>query len=159
MDASVRVHSSNFTAVYNQILENGGLIMFKSTGHSNYVATHRDTFDFLPTRQSKQKKVYMDCAAAMLIYNTREMFYNVLWWWLLCAYDVRCLMPMRKNMCTFSRSRRMETYADCHKYDQSTINILLSNYHGYNLTRYTLKDYGVVTIERWPTDHFKLQHS
>ncbi|KAK2156902.1 hypothetical protein LSH36_202g03025 [Paralvinella palmiformis] len=157
MDASIRVRSSNFTSVFAQILDNDGFLFFKTTGHSNYAATHSDTYEFLPTRQNKQKRVFMHCAGVLLIYNTREIFDNVLWWWLLCSYDVRCSMPMPKNMCKFAKSRRMETYARCHKYDQSTINILLSNYHGYNLSRCSVIDYDVVTIERWPTTYYDIQ--
>ena len=54
-----------------------------------------------------------------------QLYENVLRWWFLCALERRCIAPTLNRGCRFRGPR---THADCHRFDQSAINILLANY-------------------------------
>jgi len=56
------------------------------------------------------------------------MYDNVLRWWFLCALDVNCIAPPTHNIgCQFAKDR-FKVYANCHRYDMSSLDILLTNY-------------------------------
>lgn len=156
MDASVRVTTSDFSGVYKKIQDNGGILLFKCTKHSIFSATNKRTYDYIPTNRSMQARTPMNIATAILAYNTKVMFYNVLWWFFLCALEETCQAPMEKTMCDFDMEHKWETYANCHKWDQSTLNVLLSNFYGYKHHKYLTTE-EVVAIERWPTSRNKIQ--
>ncbi|KAK2143136.1 hypothetical protein LSH36_874g01043 [Paralvinella palmiformis] len=155
MDASVRLLTNDFSSAYAQLRDNGGMMLFKQTKHSNFAATHRGTYDYIPTNRTRQMRTPMCIATAILAYNTKAMFYNVLWWFFLCALDRSCQAPMAKTMCDFDLDNKWATFADCHKWDQSTLNILLSNYYGYRHHKY-LADDQLVAVERWPTHRYTI---
>lgn len=158
MDASIRMHTSNFSEIYERITENGGLLLFKKAAHSNFAVTHRKLYQYFPTDNNKQKRVFTYCACGMLIYNTKETFHNILWWWFMCTFDKRCHAPMPRTICKFDSQSNMNTFGDCHKWDQSSINILLSNYHAYNISKYGYKQTPVtLTAERWSTNYYTLR--
>uniref|UniRef100_A0A914E487 Uncharacterized protein n=1 Tax=Acrobeloides nanus TaxID=290746 RepID=A0A914E487_9BILA len=80
-------------------------------------------------------------AGLALIVRTKEIVEDILKWYTLCALEPNCMAPEKNNRtpngilkCQFSNDR-FGKYAGCHRYDQSVINILLTNanknYHGY----------------------------
>ena len=157
MDASIRLQSNNFTKVFRYAVASDGLVFFRSTGISNYAVTHPTMYEFLPTLQSRQKKTAMHCGGIILVYNTRSIFHNVLRWWLLCAAEEKCIVPIPRTACNLSKKSPMETFANCHRFEQSCVNVLVSNYHGYNASIYSVPNQGLISVERWPTNHFKIQ--
>ena len=73
----------------------------------------------------------------------------------LCALEHQCISPIGRTYCNFSQGR-WKSYVNCHRYDQSVINILLSNAFDYNITRYTAKGLPkVLSVHRYPTSSNK----
>jgi len=54
-----------------------------------------------------------------------QLYDNVLGWWFLCALKRNCIAPTTMRGCQFHGNR---SYGNCHRFDQSAINILLANY-------------------------------
>ena len=54
-----------------------------------------------------------------------QLYDNVLGWWFLCALKRNCIASTMMRGCQFHGAR---SYGDCHRFDQSAINILLANY-------------------------------
>ena len=50
-----------------------------------------------------------------------------MWWVYLCALDERCLVPEANRDCKFKNKNMYTDYDDCHRFDQSVINLVLSN--------------------------------
>ena len=74
------------------------------------------------------------------IYLTLQLYDQVLRWWFLCALEKQCIAPIAKTGCNNIYSRPRHSYANCHRFDQSSINILLANYFDDDDLAYFIPD-------------------
>jgi hypothetical protein len=57
------------------------------------------------------------------------VYLNIVRWWFLCALHVDCIAPTNDLYCKFATGpNRYAYYANCHRYDQSALNVLLVNH-------------------------------
>ena len=54
-------------------------LMFDNTNHSNFAVTYRNTYLFIPTDINEQRRTEQFGAAAILLYNT-EQLYSIFYW-------------------------------------------------------------------------------
>lgn len=126
LDASVRFQSGDLASAVAKAREHRGLLTFLGPGHYVFEATHRQTFDYLATDPERLMTTRCVTGASFIVANTRELFERVLRWYYRCALDVRCIAPvLRPTACQFSKDHR--SYANCHRFDQSVLNILSAN--------------------------------
>jgi hypothetical protein len=59
----------------------------------------------------------------------------VIKWWVLCAVERQCIAPISELYCQFSVRR--DHFADCHRFDQSALSILLANHFNNSGRLYT----------------------
>jgi hypothetical protein len=108
--------------------------LMDNTRHSTFAATTPGMMDFFNCSKERLYDIQLS-ANFMLIYRTPEIVRNVLKWWLLCALEPECMAPKGAQLqCQFSAADLLKTYANCHRYDQSAINILLAKataFRGY----------------------------
>ena len=154
-DASVRM-SSNMTRATKQAVRNGGMMLFVPTPHSNFAVTHRGMFDFLPTNIKRQQQTTQYAGGMMLIYNTRTVFEHVLRWMYLCALEEKCMAPTYERYCHF-KSNKYKYYAKCHRFDQSLMNLLLSNQFGFKTSSYVCRSKAVAHFQRHFTSKFDIK--
>ena len=141
--------------MYERARKNGGISFIKYAPHSNFASTYKKTYEFITTDTDRQKEVQQASSGVILYYNTDKMFYNILWWWVLCAMDPYCMAPTFWTPCDFKNFDRYKEYAACHRFDQSVINILASNLFGYNSNQYTTAMN--ITFSRIQTFEYRLQ--
>lgn len=99
-------------------------------------------------------QVEMFGAGAVLIYHTEQIHRHIMQWWLACSLDPQCVALTRQSGCDF-RGEKWKQYAHCHRYDQSVLNILVTNFFQYNTTSYTP---GVVGGEGLKAQHLTTNH-
>ena len=110
----------------------------------------------------------MGAGGIVLIYRTEEVFKNILLFWVVCALDKSCIEPTRALYCNRS-AMKMNKFAGkctlyfkkekknalvctqylmgpcilfilgCHRFDQSTLGLLLANHYNFNFSLY--RDY------------------
>ena len=78
-----------------------------------------------------------------------QLYDNAIRWWFLCALERDCIAPTSDLYCNFKRG--FHRYVRCHRYDQSSLNILLANYFDYDETRYVSK-FSVLKVSRGSRD-------
>lgn len=135
IDSSIRFETNNLSAVISNAASNGGVASLTSTGHSNYAVTHPQMYVFLPTSLDGMIHSIQHEANCVLVYRTHFVVSAVIWWWVLCALDPLCIAPTDRTACD-NPYRSAAVYSNCHRFDQSALNILLANQFAYDDIRY-----------------------
>uniref|UniRef100_A0A1I7Y8I1 Nucleotid_trans domain-containing protein n=1 Tax=Steinernema glaseri TaxID=37863 RepID=A0A1I7Y8I1_9BILA len=132
--------------------------MFHSfTGHGIYAATHPDVYRFIPTNIAKLKaeKAKMYEAGLVFVVKTRDVVDKLLKWSVLCALQRECMGPVPfAAQCEFNGNDRYSTFAHCHRFDQSVINLLVANMAGYDRRFYASDIVDFFSIERHSPQQF-----
>ncbi len=96
-------------------------------------------------------------AGSLLIFNTKDVYDNILQWAYSCALVPSCIEPTTKLSCNFGEGALRKTqHANCHRFDQSMFSTLVANWWGFEQDRYILH-HGeeMIDIIRGPAKHFK----
>jgi hypothetical protein len=133
VDSSIRMSTNQLDDVIRQANHKSiGVLLFDVAGHSIYSTTHVTMYRYLPMDRQAAIKVQMWGAGAIFINCTRQLYDEIIRWWFLCALEPRCMAPTRQLYCNFMHlpdsQKPRDQYAQCHRYDQSALNVLLANY-------------------------------
>ncbi|KHJ93648.1 hypothetical protein OESDEN_06435 [Oesophagostomum dentatum] len=95
------------------------------------------TYDYIPTDIEALKEGRCSNLQANFIFVVRTTdAVDILRWYVLCALEKDCMAPPGSQLrCSFGHGR-YKVYANCHRYDQSVINLLLANAHGCDKSKY-----------------------
>ena len=131
-DSAVVIHTNaTMSQLFEVVKRTNGISLMVPTGHSTYAVTHSQLYQYLRTNISAQMKTMQYGGGLLLIYRTEQIYTNFISWWVLCALQIKCSQPIMKRNCHFKASKLTE-FANCHRYDQSSLNILLSNYFKFD---------------------------
>ncbi|KAL6735735.1 hypothetical protein Aduo_006148 [Ancylostoma duodenale] len=111
-------------------------LLHSSSGHGVFSTTHPGVYTYIPTdvEMLKNKSENHDAGFAFVAKTTESM--EILKWYVLCALEKNCMAPPGARLTCQFGSDRYTQFANCHRYDQSVINLLLSNAYGYNARNY-----------------------
>lgn len=102
---------------------------------SIFSTTDAGMFKFLPSNECMLRRPRQFGSGTMLFYRTKEVYNNIIHWFVLCALDSNCMSPPKSTgKCNFTNYP--DTNRGCHRYDQSAINILLYNYFQFNVEQF-----------------------
>ena len=90
----------------------------------------------------------------MLIYRTRTVYENILKWGVLCSLEEDCISHGSRNCYFWGKA----SWAHCSRYDQTILNILCSNYYGFDNLKYTCGDKLHNVHEIFPVHRFSQGH-
>ncbi|CAI5452475.1 unnamed protein product [Caenorhabditis angaria] len=142
MDAHIRLVGGNFTDITYQErsteLVNSDIVFFVHSSHSNFATLFPKLLEYIPSGsisllQSEELGAQLG-ANIFYVSRTRQTL-SFFKWWLLCALDETCMNPPGAQVyCRFGPNR-FDSFANCFRFDQSVINLLLLNqfqdYHKY----------------------------
>ena len=135
MDSSVRFKIPYSSRHYREAIATGGFLFNSYTGHSTLSVTHPDLFTFFPTNMTAMKVLKQYEGGDILMYRTKAVYNHVLIPLLMCALDKRCIQPTSIISCTPKSAKNESDVAHhCHRFDQSTMNVLVQNVVGYRNT-------------------------
>ena len=167
VDASIRIIKpiEDWTNPFNQVIHNGGMLLVHHSypHYSNFAFTDPVMYEYWPTDVERQKSVHQTCSCAMLIYNTEIIYNNVLYWTYLCSLSLECCPEYDNDF--FQKFTILEmnnmTLFKIRRYDQSMVNLLLSNLFGYNhkiysgpphnQSQYLVKNLALLQVEQVST--------
>ena len=149
MDSSIYFLSSDMTSVQRQISMTGVTLLYP-TKHSNFAVTHRNMFSFFPT-EARVALFIQHQANVAVFYRTARVVRDVIRWYVYCSLDERCIAPTRQLTCDFREPIRI--YANCHRFDQSALNLILANQLSYCNISYFISGGNLLT--RWPKLNLK----
>ena len=127
-DTSIRWRNdSNLQQLYDEVLAGRAFPVqaLGATGHSVFSATQPAMYHFLGGAEGASRHQMMEANFLLLVRSpgTREL----LKWWVLCALEPDCMAPAGAKLgCEFDQGpRNFSVYYNCHRYDQSALNLLL----------------------------------
>ena len=124
VDTSIRFLSSDLSALQQISLQSDGVTGFLGPGHSVFAVTPKEMLEFLPmTKDTKQNECII--ATLVLLYKTKSVIDNIMHWWLACALSPKCIWSVENRICHLND--KWNTFANCSRYDQSALSILLYN--------------------------------
>ena len=147
IDSSARFLSGNLSGLLNKFVWNRGIMTFGYSSHKIFPATHEGMYRYLPIPLEKATSVEMLDANSVLFYRTRKIYNSIVRWWTACALVHDCIASSHNRFCGFHKDRD-HTYANCHRFDQSALNILMANHYRYNISSYLYQASPVTTISR-----------
>ena len=150
LDSSAKLAKSKLDPIFQVLQETDGALCLSSTGHSTFAVTHPDMYEYLPTDLTAAKREEQWEANSMFLYRTKSIFLNVIKWWVLCALEQSCVITNQNptKFCSWRDSPdRFNTYAGCHRFDQSALNILLLNHFDLDPWKYYTKN-PILQVER-----------
>ena len=157
MDSSARWTTNDLHPVYQLASNNGGIVLFVQSMNRVTGTTDPALYSYIPTYLPHLATVREAGATAIFIRNTENIFKNVLHWWILCALDAECIAPAKAELyCAPRDAKNPGKHMGCHRYDQSTLNVLLANYYQFNRSRYVINK-NSIKITRFPTTENKLK--
>ncbi|KIH56824.1 hypothetical protein ANCDUO_12992 [Ancylostoma duodenale] len=106
-------------------------------------------YAFIPTNiEAIKKKECMNHDANFAFIVKTSDGVEIVKWYVMCALEENCMAPPGSRLwCKFT-SDRFNDYANCNRYDQSAINLLLANSYGYNFKDYVSSIGDGVKIDR-----------
>ena len=151
IDSSFRaIHDvTQWEDVFHVALQNGGLSMGRIVvaPFTNFAWTDPKLYNYIPTDQERQKQTFLSESNAVLIYNTKSVFEKVLWWMYLCSLQFDCCpQSTPSSVAANVNDDEQQDRHHGHRYDQSALNIILSNLHGYNESEYSPKSSHLLVI-------------
>ncbi|ELU16437.1 hypothetical protein CAPTEDRAFT_54774, partial [Capitella teleta] len=137
IDSSIRfLNSTVMSLANNHVIQNGGFAYMSHTDHSSFAVTHPKMYSYFPTDMEIQKQLYQGVTNAVIMYKTRKVFDNIIWWWFLCSLKADCMTPILDLRCSFVNGDHERTFANCHRFDQSATNILANNLYDHDDSNY-----------------------
>ncbi|CAI2353341.1 unnamed protein product [Caenorhabditis sp. 36 PRJEB53466] len=140
MDAHIAVKKPNMTnELFREIAENrknasqplpSPIVFFIHASHSNFAVMFPQLLDYFPSNSVpllKNEEHGSQLGANTFYVARTEYTVKIFKWWILCALDKTCMSPPGSQVfCRFG-SNRFDVFANCYRFDQSVINLLLLN--------------------------------
>uniref|UniRef100_A0A0N5C3V5 Separase n=1 Tax=Strongyloides papillosus TaxID=174720 RepID=A0A0N5C3V5_STREA len=115
-------------------------LLHSYSGHGILPATHNGIFKYLPSNLTligtEKNKMYE--AGLVFAVKTKDTVDNVLKWYLLCSLEKDCISPPNSRLtpCNLNNAEYDKISYGCHRYDQSVVNVLLSNANNFDASNY-----------------------
>lgn len=132
-----KLATQEFSSVIHDSHDTGILLITQSASYSTYAVTHRSMLSFIPTTNMEKLKQdnHLEIKA-MIIHNTPDVHEKFMKLFTACAMEESCLAPRGARwQCSFDFTGRKP--ANCHRYDESAINILLKNMFDFDYSRFS----------------------
>lgn len=123
------------------------------SAHGIFPVVNPGMYTYLPADLEAIKKTRMYDAGFVFTVHTDRVVKEVLKWYVLCALQQDCFAPPGSSLyCNFEKGR-YTNYANCHRFDQSAVNILLANANNNDHRLFSSQIAGFFRIARnefWP---------
>ena len=131
INPTLRVTSSKLSQIVHDTEESGVMLIGQTVAHTTFAVTHPSMYKYIPTDKTQLYKSPHIEMNALVIHNTINIQENFMKILTACAIEENCLSPKGSKWdCDFDFSGKL--YANCHRYDESAVNIILKNMFGFD---------------------------
>lgn len=135
-DSSLKFQEKNTSVIMEQLARHNLGFMFyvSTTGHSIITATHPGMMEYFPMEKTAAIKDMLQ-GGAVIVINKAEVQKFIMKWLVICVLKTDCIAPPGSTLYCGSNFPR-ERFGGCHRYDQSLVNILVSNTYNHSEESY-----------------------
>ncbi|CAB05268.4 Alpha-1,6-mannosyl-glycoprotein 6-beta-N-acetylglucosaminyltransferase [Caenorhabditis elegans] len=116
-DISTNRLNSNYSSIVSSVL----------AFHSNFAVLNTDVLGYFPTNSMELLKRQRQAGANNIFVPRTSYTMKIFKWWVLCALTDDCMSPPGSTTLCEYTSDNFNNSANCFRYDQSILNILLLN--------------------------------
>ncbi|VDM74795.1 unnamed protein product [Strongylus vulgaris] len=127
-------------------------LLHSFSGHGIYAATDPLLYRYFPVSLEEMRKPKAKMFEAGLVHaiRSRETIDKIVKWNVLCAMEEDCMgTTIMPNICDFNQSDLYSSFAHCHRYDQSVVNVLLADAYHYDRHYYASEITDFFRIQRF----------
>ncbi|XP_013095240.2 uncharacterized protein LOC106078775 [Biomphalaria glabrata] len=111
----------------------------KQLKYSSFVVTSPHMYSFLGTDEKKLKKVPHFDFTLIVMHSTKRVNNFFMRYLVSCTLEEYCIAPPgAQSKCDLHLGNKR--YGNCHRYDESAINLILNKWHDYKPKEYLMKD-------------------
>lgn len=148
INPGLKVSSTVFSELVHKSEDPGVLIIGQSADYSTFAVTNPGMYKYLAVDRTDLFKFPHIEIKAMIIHNNDDVMNHFMKILTACAVDERCLSPFGASSdCTFDVTGR--EYANCHRFDESAVNIILKNWLGHKPSSYMVKSTFLQPINKY----------
>ena len=142
-----------FQAKTSYILErmarakSGILFYIRRSRHSILATTNPGMLKYFPMKTDDVLSDMLQ-GGGMIIINTDEVQKHIMKWACICAFKPECIAPHGSRRQCVNAVGFRDKYANCHRWDQSLINILVKNVYGNNPENYSFRKGEEIAVVR-----------
>ncbi|XP_046349911.2 uncharacterized protein LOC124130899 [Haliotis rufescens] len=120
----------------------GGAAMFGPLkSYSTAVVTNPEMYYYLAIDVRKMLRLQHVEINMMIMHNSAHLKHFFTRWLVQCALEEYCMAPPgSQKKCNLNLYPKSNKYANCHRYDESAINLLLASWHNYDIDHYAAHD-------------------
>ena len=139
VNPNFRLGTQQLAPLVHDSHETGILVIGQSASYTTFSATHPDMLKFIQTNEQKLSQNPHIEIRAIMVHNTKEVHDQIMRVFTACALEPSCLAPPgAKWQCRFDFTGRK--HADCHRFDESALNILLKNMFDFDMASFTRRN-------------------
>ncbi|UMM31831.1 hypothetical protein L5515_005867 [Caenorhabditis briggsae] len=116
------------------------IYFFIHASHSNFATLFPQVLTYFPSNSQallKSEQHGSQLGANTFFVGRTEYAVEIFKWWILCALDKTCMAPPGAQvLCSFKEDRNKE-FANCFRFDQSILNLLMLNHYQDHLKYFT----------------------
>ena len=129
----------------------GGVsIIGRRKDYSTYVVTHPDMYHYFNTDIKKLQRTKHIEISMIILHNTAQVRMRFMRWLYGCAMEEWCIAPPGSHTkCDHRLHANSRQWANCHRYDESAINMLLASWHKYDTKHYVRRDTITAPYDGW----------
>lgn len=147
-DSSIKFRGNQTHVIMERLArqKSGFMFYIATSGHSIVTATHLKMMEYFPMEKPAAIKDMLQGGAVVAI-NTAEVQNYIMKWLVVCGFKRDCIAPDGSRIwCNFNYLP--ETYGGCHRFDQSLLNILVSNAYNHDEERYYFASDNFAVVNR-----------
>ena len=124
---------------------------------SAFTYTDGRMYEYIATNITLAQRTPMYGGGLFAIVNTKDIYQGFLQWWVRCSLTRDCIAPPNCRLsCPVVRDIFTTDWDNCHRFDQSALNLLLLHHFKGEIGKYTA--FVCATVEPRPTNNYKLKH-
>lgn len=120
--------------------KHGVTVAGRQLKYSSFVVTSPHMYSFLKTNERKLQRTPHFDFTLLILHNTARVRNYFMRHLVACAMEDYCIAPPDSKASCDTNLANNKRYANCHRYDESAINLILNQWHNYRPEEFLVRD-------------------